>query len=488
MMSEKKKLHPISAVANFLKQLKELIIPFVFLVFINRGESADGIWGWLPFIIGAAILVVLLIAGIIKWLRFAYWLEDGELRIEYGLFVKKKRYIPFERIQSLNLTEGILQRPFGLVKVKVETAGSTDMKQAEAELTAISKAEAGELQRIINEAKTAKRNKAAEEENEVVQESGEVIFKMTFRDLLLMGTTSGGAGVVISGVLIFLSQFDELIPFERVFNEVEQFVRSGVLLVTFVVIAGLLIAWVAAIIGTLIVYADFTVKKQGDDLIITRGLLEKKQMTVPLNRIQGVRMEENILRQPLGFATVKIESAGGSILEKESSTIQILPMVKKRRVAEIMKDVLPEYNFTVDLMPVPKRSLKRYLFRESLLVSAAVIGLSIAFWPLGLWSLLLYLPFWLFGYSKYRSAGWSINDTQLTLRHRFIEKNTLFMKKYRIQSLETTQNIFQGKKELANIKAIVKSGEAGAAGKVIDLDDESVRSIYQWYYPEKQSL
>ncbi|MGM0846735.1 MAG: PH domain-containing protein [Bacillota bacterium] len=485
MMSEKKKLHPISAVANFLKQLKELIIPFVFLVFINRGESADSFLKWLPFTIGAAILVILLVAGIIKWLRFSYWIEDGELRIEHGLFVKKKRYIPFERIQSLDLTEGILQRPFGLVKVKVETAGSTDLKQAEAELTAISKSEAGELQRIINEAKAAKKNKVPEEEYEVVEDTGEVVFKMSFKDLLLMGTTSGGAGVVISGVLIFLSQFDELIPYERVFNEVEQFVRSGVLLVALVVIAGLLIAWIAAIIGTLLVYADFTVKKQGDDLVITRGLLEKKQMTVPLNRIQGVRMEENILRQPLGYASVKIESAGGSILEKESSTIQILPMIKKRKAAEIMKEILPEYNFSVDFKPVPKKSMGRYLFRESLIVTAAVIGLSIAFWPLGLWSLLLYLPFWLYGYSKYRSAGWSINDTQLTLRHRFIEKNTIFMKKYRIQSLETSQNIFQMKKELANVKAIVKSGEAGAAGKVIDLDDESVKTIYQWYYPEK---
>ena len=48
---------------------------------------------------------------IIKWKRFEYWFEDDELRIEYGLFVKKKRYIPFDRIQSLDYTEGILHRP-----------------------------------------------------------------------------------------------------------------------------------------------------------------------------------------------------------------------------------------------------------------------------------------------------------------------------------------------------------------------------------------
>ncbi|EDL63249.1 PH domain-containing protein [Bacillus sp. SG-1] len=487
-MSEKKKLHPISAVANFLKQLKELILPFIFLIFLNRGEEAEGFLEWLPFIIGGGIMVFLLAAGITKWLRFSYWLEDGELRIEYGLFVKKKRYIPFERIQSLNLTEGILQRPFGLVKVKVETAGSTDQKQAEAELTAISKHEAQELQKIINEAKSTRRNIGTEVEHPEVLTSSEVVFKMDFKQLLLMATTSGGAGVVISGVLIFLSQFDELIPYERVFNELEQFVRSGVVLVSMVVIIGLLIAWIAAIIGTLLVYAEFTVRKQGDDLIITRGLLEKKQVTVPLNRIQGVRKVENILRQPLGYAAVQIESAGGSVLEKESSTIKVLPMIKKQHIAAVMKDILPEYRMSVDFEPVPAKSLKRYLFRESLLVTAVIIGLSIAFWPLGLWSLLLYIPFWLFGYSKFRSAGWNIDASQLTLRYRSWQQHTLFMKKNRIQSLETEQNFFQVKRGLANVNATVKSGEAGAAGKIVDLDDESVKTIYQWYYPERQEI
>jgi putative membrane protein len=488
MMSEKKRLHPISAVANFFKQLKELILPIIFLFFLNRGEEATGFFKWLPFLIAGAMLIFLLVSGIIKWLRFNYWIEDGELRIEYGLFVKKKRYIPFERIQSLNLTEGILQRPFGLVRVKIETAGSSDKSQAEAELTAISKSEADTLQNIINEAKSSRKNHAVQEETSAVQDAGTVIFKMSFKDLLLMASTSGGAGVVISGVFIFLSQFDEIIPYEKIFNEVEEFVRSGLLLVGFVVAVGLLVAWIAAIIGTLLVYADFTVKKQGDDLVITRGLLEKKQMTVPLNRIQGIRIVENILRQPFGYAAVQIESAGGSVLDTDSSTIKLLPMVKKKKVALILQETLTEYNFSQEFNQVPKRSLRRYLFRESFLVTLVAAGLSIAFWPLGLWSLLLYVPFWLWGYSKFSSAGWSIHASQLGLRYRSFQKHTLFMKKYRVQSLETEQNFFQAKRNLANLKAVVKSGETGAAGKIKDLDEQSVGHIYEWYYPERQRL
>ena len=93
----------------------------------------------------------------LSWLRFTYRIEEGELRIESGFFVKKKRYIPFERIQSLDFSEGILQRLFGLVKVKVETAGSSGSGEAEAVLTAITKAEAKAIQDILTSVKNAER-------------------------------------------------------------------------------------------------------------------------------------------------------------------------------------------------------------------------------------------------------------------------------------------------------------------------------------------
>src|SRR5690606_39347729 len=81
---------------------------------------------WAPAVIVLAGLVLMGVPAFISWLRYTYRVEDMELRIEYGLFVKKKRYIPFDRIQSLDFSEHILHRPFGLVKVKVETARSEE--------------------------------------------------------------------------------------------------------------------------------------------------------------------------------------------------------------------------------------------------------------------------------------------------------------------------------------------------------------------------
>ncbi len=67
---------------------------------------------------------------------------------------------------------------------------------------------------------------------------------------------------------------------------------------------------------TALQYANFTAKRKGKDIIITRGLIERHQMTIPLARIQAVKIKENILRETIGFATVMLVSAGGSITEK----------------------------------------------------------------------------------------------------------------------------------------------------------------------------
>ncbi|QED46364.1 PH domain-containing protein [Cytobacillus dafuensis] len=471
-MSEPKRLHPISTVVNALKQLKDLIIPF--LVFVVFGSKNGGF----QLIFPAVIVVIVLIGGILSWLRYTYRLEEGELRIEYGIFVRKRRYIPFERIQSLDLSEGILQRPFGLVRVKVETAGSSK-GEAEAVLTAIPKEEANLIQQTIFSAKN-EANHTHTEEN-VEKSRDETLYKISTNELFLLASTSGGAGVVLSAVAAFVSQFEEIIPYDKVFNRFESFIASGVILISILVFIGFLIAWAIALVRTMVKYAGFTVNKAGEDLIITRGLLEKRQLTIPLHRIQAVRVSENLIRQPLGYCTVFLESAGGSALDAESSKVMILPIVKKNRVSEILSPYLTDYHFEPGITPAPIRALKRYLLR-GLLWSLPVAAIPVIFFrPWGYLALLLVVISAIVSYFNFKDAGWNLDHHQLTLRFRTINKNTIFMKRSRIQSLSIKESHFQRKKELATIHAKVMSGSGGTGGKVVDLEKEDVYELYKWY-------
>ena len=491
MSEERYKLHWITALIEVLKTLKEMIIPLVIIVFANGlQDSGTGKWYWdyLTFIIFGVLIIVFFITGIIKWKRFVYWFEDDELRIEYGLFVKKKRYIPFHRIQSLDYTEGILHRPLKLVKVKVETAGGADVTKSDAELTAITKDAATRIEKKMTEAKQRKMRKLDETEElepvvEPVQES-RAVFKMVGKDLLVLATTSGGIGLILSGVFIFLGQFAELIPFDKAYSEISEFIRYGVLIVVIAVFLVLLVIWGISVLMTYLGYYGFTVELDKEDLVISRGLIEKKRVTVPLNRVQSVRIIENPFRQLFGYANVVIDNAGGGL--GESARINLFPLVKKTNINGSLKEIFPDLVVEEPTQKVPPRG-KRYYYRIDFLWMIPAIGaLTYFFFPYGLFSLLLIPVIVLWGVFQHRSAAFGVFGNQLTMRFRGFSLQTAYLMKNRIQSMEIKQNYFHRKRNVSIVSAPVKSGMGVFNAQVRFMEEEDANRILDWYEPSKE--
>ena len=497
MSDTRYKLHPVSAFINFMKSLKELIIPFIVIfgvnIFRDGGMSAMFSQGWiglLPLLIGLVVVLFSLIIGIIKWKRFVYWFEDGELRIEYGLFVKKKRYIPFERIQSLNYTEGIFHRPFNLVKVRVETAGSGKIGEAEAELTAINREDADRIEKEMEHAKhrvvpTMGPHEAVEES---VEETGaakkdlKTLYRMSMKELLILATTSGGIGVVISAVAVFLSQFSDLIPYETIYEEVMLFLRFGYLIAALAVFAGLLVAWIISVILTVLANYQFTIQVDDDHIYITRGLLEKKKISVPFKRIQGIKVSRNPLRELFGYAVVTVESAGGSMGGKDEK-IRLFPLVKQAHMLPILAELFPDMQFQPELTKAPKRSVHFY-YRLDFLWLLPVIGLmSYFFFPYGLLSLLIVPPVIAIGVWQHRTTGYALTGRQLTMEFRGFSKHTFYVWKKRVQAVNVLQTYFQRKKDLASIQATIKSGMLGYSARINYMEKDDATRILDWYHP-----
>ncbi len=474
-MSEPKRLHPIVILLTIGKRIKDLIFTFIALFFLwNNGGKL------LLFGVFTIVILAIVVTSILSWLRYTYRLEQNELRIEYGVFVRKKRYIPLERIQSLDVSEGILQRLCGMVKVQIETAGGSGKDEAEAVLSAISKDEA----RYIQEYVTAAKNSSVQTVDSVQQPASQIIFKITPSQLLLLSLTSGGVGVVISAVLAFFSQLDEFIPYEKLFRGVEQWAVSNLIVIVFFVFIGFVIAWIIALIGTMLKYANFTVTKTEQDLVISQGLLEKRQITIPLTRIQAIRINENIIRQWLGYGSVIVESAGGSASNREGSKVLLLPLVKLHTIGEILGPRLTDYQFRLSFNPVPKRALIRYVFRSLIIIVPVVVMAIFFFKAWGLLSLIVLAWFTFWGILKYRDAGWNLEEQQLNLRYRTIVRSTIFIKKNKIQSLESKESYFQKRKKLGNLEVFVKVGFGGGGGRVIDMDQSDLKEVYSWFSKE----
>lgn len=490
MSNERYKLHPISAVISFVKGLKDLLFPIVIVLFLGGSGGEDsGFFRYIPYIFTGLALVLYLASGVIKWWKFVYWFEDGELRIEYGLFVKKKRYIPFERIQSLDYTEGIFHRPFGLVKVKVETAGGGAGSEAEAELTAIRLQAAEQIkEEMVRAKRRAVQNDSellSEDQPVKVEPTATILHTMSTKDLLVLALTSGGIGIFFSGIAVALSQFSEFIPYEAIYAEVVDFLRFGFMLVALLVFLLLAVAFLVSVGITFLQNYQFTVSLDEKELVLKRGLLEKKRTTVPLKRIQSVQMVENPLRQLFGYVTLVVDSAGGGG-EEHSDSIKLVPLMKKREARELLESIFDHLDFAPEFTRSPKRARKFY-YRAGLIV-LLLIGsvLSYFFFPYGLlFFLLLPITFFL-GMWNHRTTGVSLYPTFAVFQYRNFARRTVWMDKKRIQSVTLSQSYFEKRSQVGTLRATVKAGSSGATHSLRALDLENARQAADWYLPNRK--
>ncbi|WP_169891031.1 PH domain-containing protein [Litchfieldia alkalitelluris] len=480
-MSKPRRMHPYAAVITFIQRIRELLFPLVLFIFIG-GRGENPLVDLLQVVGLALILVGIVTSGILHWYRFTYRIEDDELRIEYGVFVRKKRYIPIERIQTINVTSGVIQRLFKLVKLQVETAGGG--AEAEAVLTAITQTEADRLQECLT-----KVNK--EHHHQEKQEQSTNTYQMNQKELFIAATTSGGIGIVFSGLIAFFSQVDEIIPYDLIFEGIEDYLKIN--MVVYFVLISILLLLVAWLVGMLIVvlrYANFSVEKSGDELIITRGLLERRRLTVPIKRIQAIKMVENPVRQILGYTTVYLESAGGSAGDKEDGfSTMLFPLLKKNQLEHALGLFVSDYQADTVFTTPPKKALIRYVLRAVFPVVVVITPLIYFLGNWTYWSLLLVPISFILGYKRYSDAGYHLGEEtkQIGLRFRLFSRVTVLIKKRRVQALQEQQSLFQKQSSLATIQASILSSGTGRSFKVLDIAEEDSLAIFKWYSRSSKS-
>lgn len=82
-----------------------------------------------PFVaLGVMVLVVVVFAVVflvqwLSWKHLSYELLPEEFNLYSGILNKKRRHVPYQRVQSVNQQAGVLQRILGVCDVKIDTAG-----------------------------------------------------------------------------------------------------------------------------------------------------------------------------------------------------------------------------------------------------------------------------------------------------------------------------------------------------------------------------
>lgn len=470
-MSEPRRLHPAAVILLAIRVARELAIPILIpigLQIFRGGFSLSGVALWIvPGIV--LFLFVSAIFGVVSWRRYTYRVEDDELRVEQGIINRSKRYIPVERIQAVDVVQGVLQRLFGVVSLRVETAGGGGGRP-EVSLMAVSRSDALELQQALSLRVGQALDAPEEAESQVLR-------SLSAGDLILAGSTAGRLGIALPLVFSAMTFADDIIPYHRIFGTFDRL--PGVSILVALGFALLLFAWVLGLAGTILAHAGFRLSRIGDNLLIERGLLERRRATIPVGRIQAVRIVEGPTRQLLGLVELRVESAAHGRSAGESTVL--FPLLRRGDVLLLLQDAVPELATEPSLARLPARARRRYVSRLLLPTLVVSVPFAILLFPLGLLALAL-VPFAiLLGLRQYADAGWALDPTRLVVRGRVLDRTTAIVPRRRIQFMNLASNPFQRRAQLATLGVHVASGLSGRGFQLLHLDAGQAGRLLAWF-------
>jgi putative membrane protein len=305
-------------------------------------------FGWLVLIV-LGVVILAAAAGFVSWYFTRFVIDDDELRVETGWLAKRSRRIAFERIQSVDIVQPLAARIFGLIELRIE-AGAGDSRTILRYLTRQHGTQIRDylLARAHGDRVTFAGSSALPQASALTDLSASERVLVTISPARLI------AGFVLSTE--FLSTIMVLIIL---------LVVGGVLGQPVVSLAGLIpmiFAGFGLISRRVAAQFNYTLAESSRGLRITRGLTNLTSQSLPLNRIQGVRISQPILWRPFGWSRVDIDVLGyGTSSERDENRTDVssilLPIADDGQVRTALTRVLPGADpDRLELHPSPRRA------------------------------------------------------------------------------------------------------------------------------------
>ncbi len=371
----RRRLHPLAPLVDGVRVLPS----FAFALVLGAG----GRWTLVVMVLGLAV-----VAGAVRyleWSRFTYGIAGRELVVESGLVQRNRRVVPLDRVQQVDLQRKVQHRVFGLAVVRIDTAGGG--RDAEVVLDAVSDAEAERLRSLLRSFPSAARPEvvAAVPVPDVVVEGPERDVVALRPGLLALGGITGGRLLVMLAVVGSFAGFVLDVSPDAVERSIDAARETRPTVVTAVLIAlGTLPLWFgAAAASAVLTDGGYRLSRRGDHLHLRRGMLDQRESTLLVHRVQAVHIRQNPVRRALGLVAVTLQSAGGSHGADGAESNVAIPVLRSGDLPQVLAEVLPIDPDAGPLRPAPpaarRRALVRHLVPTVLLVGALwVAGLLLA--------------------------------------------------------------------------------------------------------------
>jgi len=376
---------------------------------ISSVTSGEGVRGVLISI--AAGLVLGMGFGLLSWRFTRYVIDGSELRINSGIFTKKSRRIPYERLQSVDIAEPLIARVLGLAELRIEMAGGRESRTT---LRFLKLDVARSLRTLLlNRAhgQAADEQPADEHRELIAAVPPERIMIGTLLSLDFLFAATGAIALVLVGLTYsqFIAVLGGIIP---------------------------LGSWLMQIVGRRVLAQwGFSLTRDTRGLRIERGLLSRTSQTIPVDRVQGIAIEEPFVWRRLGWQRLEVDVAGYANQGENNgvnANSTLLPIADPPLASHVITQLMPGVDpHAVPLIRAPRRSWW--------------------FAPIG----------W-----KFRAAG--ADDHVFVSTTGWLERKTSIVPHHKTQSVALSQGPLQRRRRVATVRVHSPKGPVNAEGRHLD--------------------
>ncbi|MDX1588515.1 MAG: PH domain-containing protein [Oleiphilaceae bacterium] len=414
------------------------------------------------------VLLLGLLCLVASWLRFGYRVHNGAIQVRRGVLTRQRLTLQMERIQTLRLEQPPYLRPFGLVRLSIESAGSGAQ---EVHLAGIHRDWAD---RIRQQALSHGAGEEASPDEQAppgdtTATRGETLLTRRPGDLIRYGISSP---LILWGALVVGSLLSAALRRLEQNGAAEQQLQTLLSRITDIMplwaaylsilcgLIGLLVVFSIAL--TLLRYSGYRLQRQGDRYIAHSGLFTRREQMLRQHKIQHLSLNQNAMARLLGRRHLQCHQIGLDTPEgPESSRHLTAPALDLADQTRLMARFQPGLDFA-----------QLRFHRVSPRLMLPTLALWLPLWALGLAGTWLnggnglLLALWLaalpliplMAWLKWRRTGWVLHNGYLVLRRGLVGVGFVSFAPFRAQKVTLAATPLQRRRGLCNLIIGLSSG------------------------------
>jgi putative membrane protein len=462
-----RRLHPLSWLFAALQQLRAFALPLIVLLLTGRGNRYE--------LFGAVGAVGIAISGLVQYLTYRYRLGPDGIAITSGFFQRTRRDIPYDRIHNVVLHQSVLHRLFGVVELRLESAGG---QKAEGHMRVLGLAEAQALEDIIRSRGVGARTTAETATSEAVASA--TLLRLPNAEVVKLGLISNRGMVLVAAALgtmwqvlpdgsdpddlaraVFGLILDEALALPAWATGPAGIATAVVVLLVGAVLAVRLLSVVLAVLQ----FYGFTLFEEGRQLRVERGLLTRVRLSLPRGRIQAWRVSETLLHRWFGRRSLRVDTAGGVDAGSMRGMRDLVPLATPDVVDGLMVHVLAGAAWPpAEWRPLHARTWRRLIVWPGVIVLSLT---ALAVWQFGAWGglVMLAMPIvWARARLWARHAAYAeVPGGLVAMREGWLSKSWHVAEIAKLQALSLTESPFDRRHGMASLWL----DTAGATGGVL---------------------